>query len=131
MSSPTDRYGSDVLSGDWRAPVRGRATEQPAQIGLVVEEVTTEWCGEIVGIDRDLRTITLEDRKYRRRTFPMGPGYLIEGKPVILTAPVQLKAPAKATRTASGSIAVHGAKARVAKQSRIFVEGRYDAGLVE
>ncbi|WP_110241983.1 DUF3097 domain-containing protein [Nocardioides gilvus] len=131
MSSPTDRYGSDVLSGDWRAPVRGRAKEQPAEIGLVVEEVTTEWCGEIVGIDRDLRTITLEDRKYRRRTFPMGPGYLIEGSPVILTAPVQVAAPARATRTASGSVAVHDVKARVARQSRIFVEGRHDAELVE
>src|SRR5690606_21726415 len=57
--------------------------------------------------------------------------YLIEGAPVILTAPVQVKAPAKATRTASGSVAVHGAKARVARQSRIFVEGRHDAELVE
>ncbi len=111
--------------------MRGRAKEQPAEIGLVVEEVTTEWCGEIVGIDRDLRTITLEDRKYRRRTFPMGPGYLIEGSPVILTAPVQVAAPARATRTASGSVAVHDVKARVARQSRIFVEGRHDAELVE
>ena len=35
------------------------------------------------------------------------------------------------TRTASGSIAVHDAKARVARASRIFVEGRHDAELVE
>ena len=41
------------------------------------------------------------------------------------------KAPAKPTRTASGSVAVHGAKARVARQSRIYVEGRHDAELVE
>ncbi len=40
-------------------------------------------------------------------------------------------APPKATRTASGSVAVHGAKARVARASRIFVEGRHDAELVE
>ncbi len=97
----------------------------------MIEEVTTGWCGEIVGIDRDLRTVTLEDRRCTRRTFPMGPGFLLEGAPVVLTPPVQRAAPAKATRTASGSVAVHGAKARVARQSRIFVEGRHDAELVE
>ena len=128
---PTDRYGSDVLNTDWRAPKRGRAVETPAEIGAVVEEVTTDWCGEVVAIDRDLRTVTLEDRRKKRRTFPMGPGFLLEGRPVILGPPVQLRAPAAPTRTASGSIAVGGTKARVARASRIFVEGRHDAELVE
>ncbi|WP_101524863.1 DUF3097 domain-containing protein [Nocardioides houyundeii] len=128
---PTDRYGSDVLATDWRKPARGRATEHAAELGLVVEEVTTQWCGEIVAIDRDLRTLTLEDRRAKRRTFPMGPGFLLEGAPVVLTPPVQVATPAKPTRTASGSVAVHGVKARVARQSRIFVEGRHDAELVE
>ena len=59
------------------------------------------------------------------------PGFLLEGKPVILVPPPRAKAPAKPTRTASGSVAVHGAKARVARQSRIYVEGRHDAELVE
>jgi hypothetical protein len=34
-------------------------------------------------------------------------------------------------RTASGSVAVTGAKARVARESRIYVEGKHDAELVE
>ena len=126
-----DRYGSDVLNTDWRAPKRGRAVEAPAELGSVVEEVTTDWCGEVVAVDRDLHTVTLEDRRGKRRTFPLGPGFLLEGKPVILTAPVRTPAPARPTRTASGSVAVHGAKARVARASRIFVEGRHDAELVE
>ncbi|GAB3788771.1 DUF3097 domain-containing protein [Nocardioides pacificus] len=129
--SSHDRYGTDVLNTDWRAPKRGRAVETEAQLGLVVEEVTTDWCGEVVAVDRDIRTLTLEDRRGKRRTFPLGPGFLLEGKPVILTPPTRLKAPAKATRTASGSVAVHDAPARVARQSRIFVEGRHDAELVE
>jgi hypothetical protein len=128
---PVDRYGTDVLSGDWKAPKRGRAVEAPADPGLVVEEVTTDWCGEIVKVDRDLDTVTLEDRRGKRRTFPLGPGFLLEGKPVILTAPVRVAAPARPVRTASGSIAVHDARARVARASRIFVEGRHDAELVE
>jgi hypothetical protein len=126
-----DRYGTDVLSTDWRAPKRGRAVEAPAELGAVVEEVTTDWCGAIVAVDRDLHTVTLEDRRNRRRTFPLGPGFLLDGRPVILTAPVRSTAPARPARTASGSVAVHGAKARVARASRIFVEGRHDAELVE
>ena len=127
----SDRYGSDVLAGDWRKPKNGRAVETPAELGAVVEEVETDFVGEIVRIDRDLHTLTLEDRRGKRRTFPLGPGFWLEGKPVILTPPVTRTAPAKPTRTASGSVAVDGAKARVARQSRIFVEGRHDAELVE
>lgn len=126
-----DRYGSDVLATDLRAPKRGRAVEAPAALGAVVEEVTTDWCGEIVAVDRDLGTLTLEDRRGKRRTFPLGPGFLLDGRPVILVPPPRAGAPAKPTRTASGSVAVHSAQARVARASRIFVEGRHDAELVE
>lgn len=127
----SDRYGSDVLAGDWRKPKNGRAVETPAELGAVIEEVETDFVGEIVRIDRDLHTLTLEDRKGKRRTFPLGPGFWLEGKPVILTPPVTRTAPAKPTRTASGSVAVDNVKARVARESRIFVEGRHDAELVE
>lgn len=135
MPSPTgrstDRYGSDVLATDWRAPRNGRAVDTPAVRGEVVEEVTTDFCGEIVAVDRDLHTVTLEDRRRRRRTFPLGPGFLLDGKPVVLVAPARAAAPARPTRTASGSVAVHDARARVARASRIYVEGRHDAELVE
>ncbi len=125
-----DRYGADVLQSDWRAPKRGRSTPIVADLGLVVEEVTTGWCGEIVRVDRDLDTVELEDRRSKRRTFPLGPGFLLEGRPVILSAPPR-SAPKRPTRTASGSVAVPGTKARVARASRIYVEGRHDAELVE
>ncbi|MEP7091430.1 MAG: DUF3097 family protein, partial [Nocardioidaceae bacterium] len=127
---PYDRYGTDVLNTDWRAPRRGRAVEIEADRGLVVEEVETDWCGEIVAVERDLHTVVLEDRRGRRRTFPLGAGFLLEGVPVILAAPSRT-GPAAATRTASGSVAVPGTHARVARASRIFVEGRHDAELVE
>ncbi|MGN6783436.1 MAG: DUF3097 domain-containing protein [Marmoricola sp.] len=133
MSSSTsfpDRYGADVLARDWRAPKRGRATEICADPGLVVEEVTTDWCGEIVKVERDLGTVTLEDRRGKQRTFPLGPGFLLEGLPVVLVAPTR-RGPEKPTRTASGSVVVENVQARVARASRIFVEGRHDAELVE
>jgi len=130
MPAFPDRYGSDVLDTDWKAPRRGRAVEIEADKGLVVEEVTTDWCGEIVAVERDLMTVVLEDRRGHRRTFPLGPGFLLEGVPVVL-APPSRKAPAPPGRTASGSVAVPGTRARVARASRIFVEGRHDAELVE
>ena len=126
----TDRYGSDVLATDWRAPRRGRSTEVEAAVGLVVEEVTTDWCGAIVRVDRDLGTVDLEDRRGKRRAFPLGPGFLLEGAPVVLRAPPRA-APVVITHTASGSLAVPTATARVARASRIYIEGRHDAELVE
>jgi hypothetical protein len=110
MTNRLDRYGSDGLASDWRAPRRGRAVEAPAELGLVVEALdpTSDFCGEIVKVERDLDTVTLEDRRRRRRTFPLGPGFLLEGRPVILVAPARA-GQARPTRTASGSVAVAGA----------------------
>ena len=130
VPSSFDRYGRDVLVSDWRVPRRGRAVEVSADKGLVVEEVSTDWCGEVVAVERDLGTVTLEDRRGRRRTFPLGPGFLLEGVPVILVPPPR-SGPVAPARTASGSVAVPRTRARVARASRIFVEGRHDAELVE
>jgi hypothetical protein len=125
-----DRYGRDVLASDWQAPKVAPARDIDAEVGMVVEEVMTGWCGAIVRVERDLDTVTLEDRHRARRTFPLGPGFLLEGVAVVLRAPRGARAAGPA-RTASGSLAVLGARARVARDSRIFVEGRHDAELVE
>ena len=124
-----DRYSSDVLSGDWRKPPRGRSVEAVAEPGMVVEEAVTGFCGEVLRVERDLGTVELEDRHLVRRTFPLGPGFLLEGRPVVLVAPT--RTPTRPTRTASGSRRVEGERAKVALPSRIFVEGRHDAELVE
>lgn len=125
-----DRYGSDVLAGDWRRPARGRSTELAADPGLVVEEASSGFVGEIMRVERDLGTVELEDRRMRRKVFPLGPGFLLEGKPVVLVAPTP-KVAAAPTRTASGSRVAADTRAKVALPSRIFVEGRHDAELVE
>lgn len=128
-----------MLSGDWRAPRGGRATEVEAERGLVVEEVETGWCGAVVRVEKagGMQVVHLEDRAGRSRGFPIGPGFLLEGRPVILTPPTAQaraaiqQAQRAAARTASGSRAVADVRARVASGSRIFVEGRHDAELVE
>ncbi|GAC1396767.1 MAG: DUF3097 domain-containing protein [Mycobacterium sp.] len=120
-----DRYGSDVLANNpHRKP---RSTEQPVKLGMVVEDAQTGYVGAVVRVEYG--RIELEDRHGRRKPFPIGPGYLIDGRPVTLTAP-RRAAPAAPNRTASGSLAVQG-KAKVALASRIYVEGRHDAELVE
>ncbi len=72
----------------------------------------------------------LEDAKGRVKNYPLGTGYLIGGEPVEIIAPAPAKAP-KRTISRSGSIAVKNAPARVARASRIWVEGLHDAELVE
>jgi hypothetical protein len=122
-----DRYGLDVLAGDWR---RKRSIDEvAAEPDLVVEDSASGFCGAV--IDCAKGSVTLEDRHGRRRIFPMEPArFLLEGKPVTLVAPKKSVATARAV-TASGSYAVPGAPARVARASRIYVEGLHDAALVE
>ena len=121
-----DRYGADILAHNpHRKP---RSTEVPIEIGMVVEDAQSGFVGAVVHVEYG--RMRLEDRHGRTKPFPVGPGYLIDGKPVILTAP-RAAAPSTPARTASGSVAVAGARARVALPSRIYVEGRHDAELVE
>ncbi|HWG60996.1 MAG TPA: DUF3097 domain-containing protein [Streptosporangiaceae bacterium] len=132
-------YGADVLAGDWRRARRPEPPTVEATGGLVVEEAGGGFCGAVVACEKN--AVTLEDRLGRQRVFPLsGVGFLLEGKPVTLTRP--LPGPpgqprGKGQRTRSGSVAPPGApagaasRARVAKASRIYVEGRHDAELVE
>ncbi len=122
----TDRYGSDILARNPHTPKLTRSTEQPAEKGLVVEDAQSGYVGAVVRIEGG--RVELEDRRGKVRAFPMGPGFLIDGKPVSLVVPKRTAAPA---RSSSGSVAVPKAKARVALASRIYVEGRHDAELVE
>lgn len=122
-------YGGDALAGDWRRPRRGQLPEVPAEPGLVAEDPSSEFCGAVVACGKE--GVTLEDRHGRRRLFPLTKaGFLIDGKPVTLVRPAA-GAPAALRRTASGSVAVPQARARVARESRIYVEGVHDAELVE
>ena len=130
----TDRYGSDVLSSDPHARSHPKPThrEQPAVRGLVVQDVETGWRGAVVRVEKSggVHVVVLQDEAERTRAFPLGPGFWVKGQPVRLVAP-RAAAPQRPTRTASGSVAVTGAAARTARASRILVEGRHDAELVE
>jgi hypothetical protein len=107
--------------------------EVAAEPDLVVEVAGSDFCGAVVGCGKE--GVTLEDRHGRRRVFPLSAaGFLLDGQPVTLVRPARAPAaerPRSARRTASGSIAVPRAPAKVARASRIWVEGVHDAALVE
>lgn len=100
--------------------------EVPLTKGLVVEHSETEFCGAV--IDAREGVLRLEDFDGAVRAFPLSDGFLVDGAPVKFVAP---KRETARRRTASGSFAAPLERARVAMPSRIFVEGRHDAQLVE
>ncbi len=123
-----DRYGMDVLAAGWKARHRRELARVPAARDTVVEVAEDGYCGAVTRVEAGL--VELEDRHGRRRMFPLGPGFLVDGEAVVLVPPAAA-APATPARTASGSLAAGDACARVARPSRILVEGRHDAELVE
>jgi len=129
------QYGADVLAAGplGRRPGRREAPKVAAERGLVVEDSEGRFCGAVVGYEKG--AVTLEDRDGRRRVFPLVPAaFLLDGQPVTLVPPAAGSAPVRPARTASGSVAAppsQRVRARVARASRIYVEGKHDAELVE
>ncbi|MER7763021.1 DUF3097 domain-containing protein [Streptomyces sp. NPDC097619] len=123
-------YSAD-LTPPWKRGAARPVPEVAADRDLVVEEAGTGFCGAVVACEGG--TVTLEDRFGKHRAFPLEPrGFLLDGVPVTLVRPSRAPAaPAGPRLTASGSLAVPGARARVARAGRIYVEGRHDAELVE
>jgi len=108
-----------------------RAPQYPslsARLGDVIVDRGSGFCGSIVRITND--AVTLRDRHGSTREFRYKPGgFLVEGRPVALTRDVR---PAKQPRlTNSGAIAGPSQRAQVARESRIWVEGRHDAELLQ
>jgi hypothetical protein len=122
------RYSDDVLAPGWQQARRRPSVDTPVSVGLVVEEPTSGFVGAIVRWENGL--VVLEDRAGARRSFPLGPGFWIDGSPVSLVHPPRVR-PAAPTHTASGSRVAPQAPAKIALASRIYVEGRHDAELVE
>ncbi|MBX3312773.1 MAG: DUF3097 family protein [Actinobacteria bacterium] len=125
MGDPIDLDGP-------RSP-RHRFPTVAARPGLEVKQRGTPISGVVLGVVNG--ALAVRDRhgfEHRMRLQPGG--FEVEGQVVTLVEP---RGPAPGTpaaepgRTASGSIAVPGAPARVAKASRILVEGVHDAELVE
>ena len=126
----SDRYGKDILASD--GPIPRRVQQVVGVGGLVVECATSGWCGAIAGWQKgaDGWAVVIEDRHGRRRPFAVSGSFLIDGELVSLCRPTATGSGAR-HRTASGSVAAPTSRAQVARASRIWVEGRHDAELIE
>ncbi len=99
--------------------------------GMVVEDAASGFCGDVVSITGE--GVTLRDRRGGLRNFRYKQGgFRIDGRLVTLVRPAPAAPTAAARTTNSGSVAAAGgSRARVARASRIWVEGRHDAELLE
>ncbi|MCU1455567.1 MAG: hypothetical protein JWN46_3713 [Acidimicrobiales bacterium] len=131
-------HGDGILSGpidlDGPKRPRDRYPVVAATPGLVVKQRGTPITGVVVGLANG--TLIVRDRQgFEHRMTLLTGGFEVDGRTVTLVEPRSRPAtptgPQPDRRTASGSVAVAGAKAQVARASRILVEGRHDAELVE
>jgi hypothetical protein len=133
------QYERDVLAAGQRRPRPGQrpVPQVEAELGLVVEDFEGRFCGAVTGFEKD--AVTLEDRHGNRRVFPLPGTFLLEGQRVALVRPKGTTGDKSefaagtggVKKTASGSIAAPVQRAKVARASRIYVEGKHDAELAE
>jgi hypothetical protein len=128
-------YSKGILGGpiDLDGPKRGRPNHPKIQAtpGLEVEERGSGVRGTVVSVAKGIVTIRGTDGRDRPAQMRDG-AFNVGGKQATLVPPT--RAPGSGggpARTASGSIAVAGATARIARASRLLVEGVHDAELVE
>ena len=120
-----------MLGGPVDGPLR-MAVEYPAVeavSGLSVVHRGSRFSGRVVRFEAD--AVVLRGPVGSERLFRLAAGaFEVDGRAVTLVRPRRVDERA-VSRTASGSVAVRGAAARVARAGRILVEGVHDAELVE
>ena len=129
-----DQQFQGTLAGPVGAVAR-LAAQYPvvdARAGMQVMHRSSKFSGRIKSIDTNEVMITGATGLVR--VFPLDIGmFVVDGAAVTLRRSVArgVNDSAGPTKTASGSLAVKGTKARVARAARIVVEGVHDAELLE
>ena len=129
---PAGFYSKGILGGPIDLDSNARRPSYPkveAVPGLEVEQRGSGVRGVVVSIAGSIVTLRVAGGRDRQLRLRDG-GFMIERRQVTLVPPTAARTTA-AARTASGSVAVGNAPARVARASRILVEGLHDAELVE
>jgi hypothetical protein len=123
LSDPLDLDGGG-------ARVKRPPRRMEARAGLRVTVRATRRTGVVVACDKQL-VVVRDDEGRDHKVRLVDGAFAVDGTPVTLVPPRAAPAAEAASRTASGSVAVPGAAARIARASRILVEGVHDAELVE
>ena len=122
-------YPDDVLAAR-RARREAKAPEVTAEPGVRAEHRVTGFGGQVIAVDST--SVTLRNMHGRQRHFRLSPGaFRVNGRTVTLVRPRPRQATPRRTFTASGSVASARTQPRVARASRIYVEGTHDAELLE
>ncbi len=128
----TPFYGKGILTGPIDLDGDRRRPDYPrveAVTGLEVEQRGSGVRGVVVSVAKGIVTLRVAGGRDRQVRLRDG-GFTVDRRQVTLVPPTAART-AAAARTASGSVAVGNAPARVARASRILVEGLHDAELVE
>ena len=121
---------SEPLELDGPTRKRPEYPAVPVELGMQIRHRASFKNGIVVGFDQNWVSLRGEDgREFKQRNEPGAFSY--NGKSVTLVKPPRTPSAPKVERTASGSIAVPNAPARIARPSRIYVEGLHDAELIE
>ena len=126
----SDGILSDPIDLD--APRHSKPTypQVAAAMGVVVEHRGTGTVGAILSFKP--QQIVIRDRHGRDHTLvPRDGSFLVDGQPVSLRQPTRHEIEAQPQFTASGSVDIGAVPARMARASRIWVEGIHDAELIE
>ena len=128
-----ERVGPGILSGPvdgpWRPGHAGREVE--VQPGLVVTHLGSRFTGVVVSSDEGGVVLRSSNTGLEKRFALHAGSFLMGAEKVKLVGRTGARVAPPSSRTASGSIAVKGVRARVARAGRILVEGVHDAELVE
>lgn len=123
--------GRGVLGGPVDGPLR-TAVAYPsveAAAGLSVVHRSSGFVGRVVRLEADC--VVVRGPVGSERLFRLAPGaFAVDGRAVTLVRP-RVAGVSGPSFTASGSVAVGGVAARVARAGRLLVEGVHDAELVE
>ena len=123
LSEPLDLNGP---------PARPRTEykQLPVELGMVVRHRSSFKVGAIIGFDPNWVTLRGEDGREFKERNDRG-AFSHEGTTVTLVRAAETKQEEIIAKTASGSVAIPNAPARMARASRIYVEGIHDAELIE
>ncbi|MDU3551266.1 MAG: DUF3097 family protein, partial [Actinomyces sp.] len=75
---------------------------------MVLEDISSGWVGAVTRVEKSggVHLVELEDRRGRKRSFPLGGGFWLEGKPIIALPPKAAPAQKAPTLTTAGGRAL-------------------------
>ena len=121
-------YETDILDEFEQQRRRSRYPDHVVEVGMAVADRSSGFAGSVVKWNAEGVTVQRPDGYVRHFTWKPG-GFVVEGRHATLVRPPAVREVTQRV-TASGSIAGER-RPQVARASRIWVEGRHDAELLE